>query len=207
MKKKDLSTLAMIGISAGLLIGGCQQSQQGTNSTWSNIEKLSTELHSFYNSLSPEGKQKFLGLDLDSKRRAFELSKEKGADAAVNQVYNEVQKNRPNGQIQTSGVSGDLSPEMQHFYQNLSLEGQRRFLTLDAQHKMMALHMMEQRGEGQNDCKGLGGCKNDLHECAGLNDCRNQGGKPVASPDKAVQAQYGNQWMRKENQKGKVPNS
>jgi hypothetical protein len=29
---------------------------------------------------------------------------------------------------------------------------------------------------GQNECKGLGGCKTDKHACAGQNDCKGQGG-------------------------------
>ena len=31
-------------------------------------------------------------------------------------------------------------------------------------------------GNGQNDCKGQGGCKTDKHACKGQNDCKGQGG-------------------------------
>src|SRR5690349_15405976 len=29
---------------------------------------------------------------------------------------------------------------------------------------------------GQNECKGMGGCKTAKHDCAGKNDCKGQGG-------------------------------
>ncbi len=253
MKKQDLATLAMIGISAGLLVGGCQQNQKdkkpGANGA--NFEKIGTNMQTFMNSLpSEEARKKFMQLDNEHKLIVIEMvtqgcngknsCKGKGAcataehacagkngckgkgggpiesaDKAVNaQFENQMngtqnQNNtgmRGSNRMQTSGVSGDLTPEMQDFYKRLSLEGQRKFLTLDAQHKMMAMHMVAQDCKGKNDCKGMGGCKTEAHACAGKNDCKGKGGRPIADVNKAVDTQYGNQANQRENMSRKVPN-
>jgi hypothetical protein len=44
---------------------------------------------------------------------------------------------------------------------------------------------------GQNDCKGIGGCKTDAHACKFKNDCKGKGGCSIADrrPDRPVQSQ------------------
>ncbi|HEX3800151.1 MAG TPA: hypothetical protein VH413_15765 [Verrucomicrobiae bacterium] len=36
---------------------------------------------------------------------------------------------------------------------------------------------------GQNDCKGLGGCKNDDHKCKFKNDCKGKGACSITDKD------------------------
>jgi hypothetical protein len=36
---------------------------------------------------------------------------------------------------------------------------------------------------GQNDCKGLGGCKTDAHACKFKNDCKGKGGCSITKAD------------------------
>jgi len=36
---------------------------------------------------------------------------------------------------------------------------------------------------GQNDCKGLGGCKTDAHACKFKNDCKGKGGCSLTKED------------------------
>lgn len=36
---------------------------------------------------------------------------------------------------------------------------------------------------GQNDCKGLGGCKTDVHGCKFKNDCKGKGGCSLTKDD------------------------
>ena len=36
---------------------------------------------------------------------------------------------------------------------------------------------------GQNDCKGIGGCKNDAHACKFKNSCKGKGGCSIADKD------------------------
>lgn len=134
-KKRDLTALALLGVSAGLIVGGCQQNsknsmgKQGGNSPGSNgnatAEKMSSDMKTFYASLSPDAKKKF-----DQ---------------------------------------------------------------LDAQHKMMAVEMADQKCNGQNKCGGMGGCATNDHACAGQNSCKGQGGAPVKESNKAVEVQYKNQ--------------
>lgn len=126
MKKRDLATLAMIGISAGLMAGGCQK----------------------YGS--------------SHKGSAQEVS----------------------------------SPDMTAFQQSLSQESQAKFKQLDAQHKMMAIEMANQKCNGKNKCSSMGGCETSEHACAGQNGCKGQGGAPIKDPSKAVEVQYKNQMAR-----------
>lgn len=126
-KRRNLATLAVLGISAGLFAAGCHQS---TN---------------------------------------------KGSADQGGTTYEQ------------------LSPDMQAFYNSLSPDAQRKFMDLDAQHRKMAMDMLNQTGVGQNGCKGLGGCKNNLHDCAGKNSCKGQGGPAIQDPNKAVDVQYQSQ--------------
>lgn len=76
MKKCDLATLAMIGISAGLMVSGCQQ-KNGTNPSSnkaSAAEQLSPDMQAFYSSLSPEAQQQFMQLDAQHKMMAVEMA-------------------------------------------------------------------------------------------------------------------------------------
>jgi hypothetical protein len=36
---------------------------------------------------------------------------------------------------------------------------------------------------GQNDCKGIGGCKTDAHACKFLNSCKGKGGCEISDKD------------------------
>lgn len=89
MKKRNLATLAMIGISAGLVVGGCQKKGWGTKETKPEEEKsssstenqlgaaehMTSDMQSFYDSLSPEAKKQFNELDAHHKMMAIEKSK------------------------------------------------------------------------------------------------------------------------------------
>lgn len=140
MKKRDLTALAMIGISAGLVAGGCQQNSK-------------------------------------SKRSNTKVS-----------------------------AAEQLSPDMQAFYAALTPEAKKKFMDLDAQHKMMAVEMANQRCNGQNSCSGMGGCATSKHSCAGQNSCKGQGGSPVKEPTKAVTIQYKNQMEQRHKTNGKMQN-
>ena len=128
MKRRDLTTLAMIGVSAGLVVGGCQNNDKNGrhhNNNQADAKHMNPDMESFYASLSPSAKEKFKDLD--------------------------------------------------------------------AQHKMMALEMADQKCNGQNKCAGMGGCATADNACAGENGCKGQGGAPVKNPNKAVEIQYKNQ--------------
>ncbi len=83
-----------------------------------------------------------------------------------------------------------MSPEMQSFHNSLSPDAQKKFMELDAQHKMMAMEMANQSCNGRNACAGMGGCATASHSCAGLNSCKGQGGRPVRDADKSVGIQH-----------------
>ncbi|MCC5831461.1 MAG: hypothetical protein JJU12_00255 [Chlamydiales bacterium] len=84
MKKRDLTTLAMIGISAGLIAGGCQQREKDKRENGNHHNNHNGELHAaehmnadiqkFYESLSPEAKKKFDQLDARHKQMAMEMA-------------------------------------------------------------------------------------------------------------------------------------
>lgn len=134
MKKNDLAMLAMIGISAGLMMGGCEKNNHPDRNKASAAEQM--------------------------------------------------------------------SPDMQSFYNSLTSDAQKKFMQLDAQHKMMAVEMAHQGCKGQNKCAGMGGCGNADHKCAAQNSCKGQGGAPVKDASKAVEAQYNNQMGQRKNTNG-----
>lgn len=137
MKKNDLVTLAMVGISAGLMVGGCQKGGTDHNK---------------------------------------------------------------------ASAAEQISPDMQVFYNSLSVDMQKKFMQLTAQHKMMAVEMAQQSCSGHNKCAGMGGCGTADHKCAGLNSCKGQGGAPVKDPNKAVEAQF-NQMNQRKDTNGGMGNS
>jgi hypothetical protein len=78
MKKRDLTALVMIGISAGLVVGGCQQqgsrNEVGPNNKASADEQMSPDMQAFYSSLSPDAQNKFMQLDAQHKMMAVEMA-------------------------------------------------------------------------------------------------------------------------------------
>ena|ERR1700722_16719835 len=77
MKKRDLMTLAMIGISSGLLITGCQKGGDKRSNTAAEEQKTPVDAASFYNMLSPDSKKKFDQLDEKHKAAAVEMYNQK----------------------------------------------------------------------------------------------------------------------------------
>lgn len=77
MKKRNLSTLALIGIGAGLVLGGCQKNKPSMPSASVGIasaaEQTVSDVESFYNSLSDEAKKKFDQLDSTHQKMAMEM--------------------------------------------------------------------------------------------------------------------------------------
>ncbi len=79
MKKQNLATLAVIGVGAGLLLGGCQQHEKqapaknGANGK-APAEEAGADMQAFSSSLSPEGKKKFEELDAQHKMMAVEMA-------------------------------------------------------------------------------------------------------------------------------------
>jgi hypothetical protein len=76
MKKKNLVTLALLGISAGLSVGGCQKKDPTTAGGANTAEQMSPDMQSFYNSLSPDAQQKFLQLDAQHKMMSIEMAQQ-----------------------------------------------------------------------------------------------------------------------------------
>ncbi len=74
MKKRDLLSLAMLGVGAGLLLGACQGGNQ--KPTTSAAEQMSPDMQSFYNSLSTDAQKKFDQLDAKHKNMVMEMMKQ-----------------------------------------------------------------------------------------------------------------------------------
>ncbi|NGX60758.1 MAG: hypothetical protein K940chlam9_00226 [Chlamydiae bacterium] len=143
MKKQSLATLAVMGISAGLIVTGCDK----------NSEK------------------------------------------------NGASRNGSNSNNKASAAE-QMSPSMKSFHNSLSNEGKKKFMELDAEHKMKAVEMTNQSCQGQNKCEGMGGCGSENNSCSGHNSCKGQGGKPVKDPNKAVKTQHNNQIEQRGHMQG-----
>lgn len=70
MKKRDLATLAVMVISAGLLIGGCQQ--KNGQAAGSDATQMTADAQGFFNALSPENQKKFNEMDEANKKAAVD---------------------------------------------------------------------------------------------------------------------------------------
>ena len=136
MHKRNLANLALLGITAGLMMSGCQKQSSGQTSTNKADEQMSQDMQKFYNSLTPEG--------------------------------------------------------------------QSQFMQLDAQHKTMAIQMMQSSCNGKNSCQGLGGCATPSHACAGKNGCKGQGGAQLKNPNDAVSIQFHNQMSQRQQTNGSM---
>ncbi|MFN0064660.1 MAG: hypothetical protein ACKVOH_00300 [Chlamydiales bacterium] len=80
MRKRDLVSLALIGVSAGLVISGCQAAQKGTVKPQQETQPTSTmspEMKAFYSTLSQESQKQFMGLDAQHKMMSMEMANQK----------------------------------------------------------------------------------------------------------------------------------
>lgn len=72
MKKRDLLTLALIGMGAGLMLGACQTNQNPPKTA--AAEQGNPESDAFYKSLSSDSQKKFDQLDAQHKAMAMEMT-------------------------------------------------------------------------------------------------------------------------------------
>ncbi|MCP5469024.1 MAG: hypothetical protein H7A36_00770 [Chlamydiales bacterium] len=83
MKKRDLASLAVIGVSAGLMLGGCQQMQKKAapkpQHEAAATHQMSPEMKAFYSTLSPDAQKEFMELDAHHKMMAMEMAEQKCA--------------------------------------------------------------------------------------------------------------------------------
>lgn len=76
MKKRDLAKLAMLGISAAMIVGcgNAQGDASGEDQPSSGQQQQSSDMQSFYNSLSSDAQKKFNQLDAQHKMMAIEMT-------------------------------------------------------------------------------------------------------------------------------------
>lgn len=110
MKKRDLASLALLGISSALLIAGCQQpAKNGTASPQGQMQSqtvMSPEMQSFYSSLNADGQRKFNSLDAKHQAMAMKMASQscngkndcKGMGGCSNQNNSCAGKNACKGQ-------------------------------------------------------------------------------------------------------------
>ncbi len=154
MKKRNLKSLALTGLAAGLLV-----SAQGI--TADKTKQPTTQQ-----------KQASGGDDFD---KAF-------AKYDGNITYHLMTEEE---------LLRELTPEGQKMYKSLSPEG-----------KELARKVASTACNGQNECKGLGGCETEEHSCAGKNKCKGKG--KCAQPDKnlAVKLVYDKMKEKREKANG-----
>lgn len=77
MKKKDLLSIAMMGVCAGLLMGACQApANNNQRGMYSNGD---AETQNFYRMLSPEYQRKFDQLDARGRANAMQMYRDNGS--------------------------------------------------------------------------------------------------------------------------------
>lgn len=137
MKKRDLTALALIGISAGLVIG-CQQQNapkrnggnvppreapgapgaRNPNALNADEEKVSADMQDFYNTLAPDSQKKFQKLDTAHRRMVVDMTQNSCAGEGGCKGRNESEKGKalsPNRAVevqynnQTKGTGSSLN--------------------------------------------------------------------------------------------------
>lgn len=79
MKKQSLAKLALLGIGAALTLGGCQSTNDNNNKAAAD-EQVTPDMQAFYNSLSPQAKEKFMQLDAQHRMMAVQAPQGQCAD-------------------------------------------------------------------------------------------------------------------------------
>lgn len=74
MKKRDLTTLALLGIGVGLAVGSCNPKEDSGNNKASAEEQMSPDMESYYKSLSSDAQQKFMQMDAQHRMMAVEMA-------------------------------------------------------------------------------------------------------------------------------------
>ncbi len=78
MKKIDLASLALLGITAGLTVSSCQECPSRPSNPSSHhtaaAEQMNPEMDAFFNRLSPASKRKFMDMDEQHRAMAMELT-------------------------------------------------------------------------------------------------------------------------------------
>lgn len=113
MKKRDLTALALIGISAGLVIG-CQQTTtkknggnlppreaprvepgaRNPNALNADEERISADMQDFYNSLSSDSQKKFQKLDTAHRKLAVDMTQNECAGTGGCKGRNESERGK-----------------------------------------------------------------------------------------------------------------
>jgi hypothetical protein len=75
MKKNELLNLAMLGVSVGLLVTGCERRENKPKNptTHSAAIQMPADMQAFYSNLSPDAQQKFLQMDNLHRKMSVEM--------------------------------------------------------------------------------------------------------------------------------------
>ncbi|MCE5319182.1 MAG: hypothetical protein LLG04_17695 [Parachlamydia sp.] len=196
MKKNDLKTLALLGLTGGLLLG-----QQGANAA-SNSGFQETPwvvpgdhkcggAHGCSGALQSNGCKGRGGCGglMDHKcgsgGKCGSIAVRDEADSPDKEYVNPGKDQDPN----QSNMKYHLMTE-QELMLELNSDGVRMYNSLDDQGKALARRVASMMCAGTNECKGLNGCMTDKNSCAGKGACKGKGKCAISDKNLAVKLVY-----------------
>lgn len=211
MKKREFKTLALMGLTSGLLISsqassaqaeaehncsgsqlaagcgsGCKSLNQKSCASCSSLKQQSC---SSCSSAARQGcnSHSCSGLTADSEKSSkspYASPDQKDS----NQEYDPNDGNMGYHLMNESELMLELNAEGRKMYNSLTPEG-----------KTLALKVASMRCAGTNDCKNLNACKTDKNDCAGQGQCKGQGKCAVADKNLAVKLVYQKMKAKRDN--------
>lgn len=96
MEKKRLAALTLVGISAGLALGGCQKPPERQRMQKVSVQEMDSKMQGFYDSLSPEAQKKFSQMDAQHQRMAVDSGTPHACDSPHGCPTNPTREDRNN---------------------------------------------------------------------------------------------------------------
>lgn len=198
MKKNDLKTLALLGLTGGLLLG-----QQGANADsnsgfqetpWvSPADHKCGGAHGCGNLMDHKcGGAHGCGSVMDHKcggaHGCGNIAVRDEADSP-DKEYESPDKSGKDSDANQSNMKYHLMTE-QELLLELNADGAKMYNSLDDQGKALARRVASMMCAGTNECKGLNGCMTDKNTCAGKGACKGQGKCAISDKNLAVKLVY-----------------
>lgn len=198
MKKHDLKTLALMGLTGGLLLG-----QQGAAAKDPDFQETPWENMQEHKCNGPHGCPGSLpNHECGSKCGGLTALRDKSADQDLESPANSKDQQKQDSDPNQGNMHYHLMTE-QELLIELNTDGVRMYNSLDDEGKALARRVASMMCQGTNECKGLNGCMTDKNTCAGKGDCRGKGKCALSDKNLAVKLVYDKMAAKRANMMNK----
>lgn len=203
MKKNDLKTLALLGLTGGLLLG-----QQGANAASnSGFQETPWVVPGDHKCGGAHGCGNLMDHKCGGAHGCGSLMDHKcGGAHGCGNIAARDEADSPDKEYESPDLAKDsgkgkdsdanqsnmkyhLMTE-QELLLELNADGVKMYNSLDDQGKALARRVASMMCAGTNECKGLNGCMTDKNSCAGKGACKGQGKCAISDKNLAVKLVY-----------------